>query len=218
MADIKISEMEELLPYDDLLATGGVSGEDFLTILDIDETEPAKLNKKVKVSTVLEKHALINSPNFTGNPKVPTPDIALNNTNNIVNVSWVVEKLQLQTLPDLVDVTSNLNPQDGQTLVFDGLSNEWKAGSATTTSRETLSTSKTLSSLDATYQFLIPNQDVDVVLPSGSAGNRFVIKNLNPNNGSLFIKEGSQIVGMADTNTIIVECIHDGVEWHVLSM
>lgn len=219
MADIKISEMEELLPYDDYLATGGVDNEDLLTLLDVSEIEPAKLNKKIKVSTLLEKHALINSPTFTGTPRTPTPSLTLESGNNITNVTWVIEILKQLTLSKLADVTDSLNPQDGQTLVYDGLTGEWKAGSSTTTNRETITETKTLTSTDPTYQFLEAGSgDVEVVLPAGFNGARFVIKNINPGSGNILIKEDTNIIGTADVNTQVVECIHDGTEWHVLSM
>ena len=218
MADIKISEMEELLPYNDLEKTGGVQDEDVLTILDVSELEPAKLNKKVKVSTLLEKYSQINSPIFTGSPKTPTPSLTLQTATNIVNVNWVVEKLKQLTLPDLADVQSTLNPQDGQTLVYDSLSNEWKAGSSTTTNRESLTNTKTLSNTEPTYQFLSvgSGDSQDLILPPGTSGSRFVVKNISPENGSILIKEGSTVIGTADFNTQVVECIHDGTEWNVL--
>lgn len=217
MADIKISEMDELLPYNEYEGTGGVSSEDLLTILDISEEDLSKVNKKIRVSTLLEDYASLYSPRFKGIPSIPTPDINSGPSNDLVNIAWVLEKLELLKLGDLENVSST-SPADGQTLIYSTLENQWKPGSSNTVNRQSnLTANKTLTSTDATYQFLgSTNSSVDIILPTGSIGLKFVIKNITPNTTSLNIKEGTTTVAVIDLNTQVVECIHDSVEWHIL--
>jgi hypothetical protein len=54
MPEIKITEMPELLPFDDYTLEGGIDSLDFLPIIDTSETDPALKNKKVTVSTLFD--------------------------------------------------------------------------------------------------------------------------------------------------------------------
>lgn len=131
MTDIKISEMQELLPYNDQEGTGGVEEDDFLPIIDISATDPVDLNKKVKVSTLFENYAPINSPEFTGQPKVPTATLNSTDTGIITNIDWVNSKLATLNLSNLADVSST-SPTNGQGLIYNDTTNEWEPGSITT--------------------------------------------------------------------------------------
>ena len=228
MADIKISEMEELLPFDDQTQTGGIEGEDLLTILDVSETDLTKINKKIKFSTLIEAYAPLNSPKFTGAPSVPTPSqtASLVNDGHVVNVGWVNQRVNEINLSDLADTDirespSELNvPKEGDSLIYNATESKWKPGKVgPTTKRATLTENKTLTKLDATYLFYGLGSgvsNVDVILPDGEADLRFVIKNISPNIGIINIKEGSQTIATADYNTRVVEVIHDGTEWHAI--
>lgn len=85
MPNLKISELPEL-PNS---STGdGINSNDYLTMLDVSETNVALINKKLKVSTLHEYLAPTNSPNFTGIPTVPTPPPG-NNSLRIANTDYV---------------------------------------------------------------------------------------------------------------------------------
>lgn len=56
MAEIKISEMDELIPYDNYTLEGGTDGLDYLPILDISEVNPNLQNKKVSIQTLFDDY------------------------------------------------------------------------------------------------------------------------------------------------------------------
>lgn len=56
MPQIKITEMPEMLPYDEYTSLGGIDPGDYLAIIDSSESDPALKNKKVAISTVFEKY------------------------------------------------------------------------------------------------------------------------------------------------------------------
>ena len=219
MADIKISEMDELFPYDDYTGEGGVESLDYLTILDVSELQLEKVNKKVTVSTLLEKHATINSPSFSGNPSTPTPSLSLVNSNYIPNISWVSSKLGNISLGNLTDVEDNLQPEDGQTLVYNAVAGEWRPGSANTVAREEDITTLTLDNASASYQFIGSTQAQSTVeLPNPPVkGMKFTIKNITPSTTVINIKEDGGTITTVDLNSQVAECIYDGVEWQILS-
>ena len=87
----------------------------------------------------------------------------------------------------------------------------------TTTSRRVLTGTRQLTTTDAKYQFLDPGGlDRNVILSNPPrAGDKFVIKNLNPNL-NLFIKEALNGASVFTLTGAISssEFVHDGVEWH----
>ena len=126
MADIKISEMEEILPYDDFTGEGGVEPADYLTILDVSEPQLEKVNKKVTVGTLLEKYAPINSPSFTGTPSASTPSLNLFYSNYIPNITWVSQKLNDLTLESLNDTSNLSGANDEDFLRYNALTSKWE--------------------------------------------------------------------------------------------
>jgi hypothetical protein len=86
MADKKISELTEL--QDSSVVNNGVDNDDYLIIVDDSETLIDEKNKKIKVSTLHEYLASLNSPTFTGFPLVPTAPLG-NITTRIANTLFV---------------------------------------------------------------------------------------------------------------------------------
>lgn len=56
MAEIKISEMDELIPYDHYTLEGGTDGADYIPLLDSSEIDPNLQNKKVSIQTLFEDY------------------------------------------------------------------------------------------------------------------------------------------------------------------
>ncbi len=56
MAEIKISEMDELIPYDHNTLEGGTDRADYIPILDISEVNPNFQNKKVSIETLFDDY------------------------------------------------------------------------------------------------------------------------------------------------------------------
>lgn len=56
MANIKITDMPELLPFDNYTSEGGTENNDYLPIIDSSETDVNLQNKKVAISTLFEKY------------------------------------------------------------------------------------------------------------------------------------------------------------------
>lgn len=56
MPEIKISEMPELIPYDNYTLEGGTDTQDYLPILDISEVDPNLQNKKVSIGTLFDDY------------------------------------------------------------------------------------------------------------------------------------------------------------------
>lgn len=56
MAEIKISEMDELIPYDNYTLEGGTDVLDYLPILDTSEVNPNLQNKKVSIQTLFDDY------------------------------------------------------------------------------------------------------------------------------------------------------------------
>lgn len=218
MADLKISELPELFPFDDYTQKGGIENSDYVAILDQSESDITKINKKVRVSTLFEFLAPQDTPILTGTPFSTTPPPG-NNSTRIATTAFVQNELsQSLTLNSLQDVTNPSTPEANQILVFDEVTGTFVSRSITTTNREVLTGTKVLQSSSAAYQFLDPNGvNRDVILPLGSAGLRFVIKTLDTSN-SIDIKESSSGSSQA-TLTVgspIIEAVHDGTEWHIL--
>lgn len=94
MPDLKISELVEL----ETSATigNGISNNDYLTVLDVSETLPENTNKKIKVSTLHEFLAPINSPVLTGLPQTTTPPINDSST-RIANTQFVDQNIDVVT-------------------------------------------------------------------------------------------------------------------------
>lgn len=79
MSEIKISEMPELLPFDNYTLEGGVDGADLLPILDTSESDVTLQNKKVSIQTIFEDYTrLYNNGSNTYSPNfVPINKIVL---------------------------------------------------------------------------------------------------------------------------------------------
>lgn len=56
MAEIKISEMDELIPYDHYILEGGTDGADYIPLLDSSEVDPNLQNKKVSIQTLFDDY------------------------------------------------------------------------------------------------------------------------------------------------------------------
>lgn len=216
MADIKISEMPELL---DSGSGTGVDAADFLAILDQDEPDINLSNKKVRLSTLHEFLAPLDSPILTGTPFSTTPPVG-NSSTRIATTEYVQNELGASlTLDSLQDVTNPGTPLAGQALIYDDVTGTFVVKSLTATNREILTADKALTLASATYQFLDPNgADRDVILPPGQAGTRFVIKNLDTAN-TLNIVEvvNGPTQATIDINSPVAEVIHDGTEYHIIS-
>lgn len=215
MPDLKITEMPEL---EDTQTGDGVDDSDYVALVDASEGDLTLSNKKVRVRTLHEFVAPLDSPTFTGVPRSTTPLVG-DNTTKIATTEWVQNEFGTISLNTLSDVTIPATPQANQILVFNDLTGTFQAQSPTTVNREVLATTKTLTSASALYQFLDPNgADRDIILPAGSIGLRFVIKTLNVGN-TLNIKEtaGGSVQATIDINSEVAECVFDGVEWHILS-
>ena len=215
MPDLKISEMPELEPT----ATGtGVEDSDYLTILDVSELDITQSNKKLRLSTLHEFVAPLDSPQLTGVPRSTTPALA-DNTTKIATTEWVQNELATITLNTLADISNPGTPEANQILVYNDLTGTFQPQSPTTVNREVLTGTKTLTSACALYQFLDPNNaDRDIVLPTGSAGLRFVIKTLDTDY-DLNIKEtaGGAVQAIIGIASQVAEVVYDGTEWHILS-
>lgn len=216
MADIKISELPELPNTN---SGEGVEPGDFLTILDQSETDLSLANKRIRVETLHEFLAPIDTPILTGTPFSTTPPIG-NNSTRIATTEYVQNELSSSlSLNSLQDVTNPATPLAGQALIFDDLSNTFVTRSLTSTNREVLTSDKILTLSDATYQFLNPNgSNRNLILPVGQAGTKFIIRNINTVN-SIFILEviGGSIQATIDINSPIAEIIHDGTEYYITS-
>jgi len=215
MADIKISELTELLSSG---AGDGINAADFVAVLDQSESDINAINKKVRVSTLHEFLAPIDTPLFTGTPFSTTPPIG-NNSTRIATTEFVQNELGASlTLDSLTDVTNPSTPLANQLLVYDDVSGTFVVKSATTTNREILTANKALTLSSASYQFLDPNgSDREVILPLGQAGTKFTIKNLDVSN-SLSIVEvaAGPIQATIDINSPVAEVVHDGTEYHII--
>jgi len=215
MADIKISEMPELL---DTGSGDGVDAADFIHVLDQSEGDINQANKKIRVSALHEFLAPLDTPLFTGTPFSTTPPIG-NNSTRIATTEYVQIELGASlTLDSLTDVTNPGTPLAGQALIYDDVSGTFVVKSITTTNREILTANKALTVADATYQFLDPNgADRDIILPVGVAGIRFVIKTLDIANVLNIVEVAAgPVQATIDINSPIAEIVHDGVEYHVL--
>jgi hypothetical protein len=116
MPNLKISELPELT--DSSVANNGITNDDFLTILDISELSPGDQNKKVKVSTLHEFLAPLNSPSFTGLPVAPTPLLSDDSTristtayvkNAIAEVTDYIDTEILTTGTAITNATTSAN-------------------------------------------------------------------------------------------------------------
>jgi hypothetical protein len=218
MADLKISELTELPPFDSNTQEGGIANSDYLPILDQSETDITLINKKVRVSTLHENLAPIDTPVFTGTPFSTTPPPG-NNSTRIATTAFVQNEISSSlTLDSLQDVTNPSTPEANQILIFDDLTGTFIVRSITSTNREVLTSTKVLTSSSSAYQFLDSNgANRDVILPPGISGLRFVIKNLDTSN-SLLIKEsaGGSTQAVLNIDTPICEVVHDGVEFHII--
>lgn len=213
MPDLKITEMVEL---EDTQTDDGINDSDFLAVVDQSEANINNINKKVRVSTLHEFLAPINSPIFTGIPRSTTPPLN-DNTTRIVTTEWVQNELDTLELNDLDDVTIVSTPENNQVLLYNTLSSSWEPNFPTTVNREVLSANKTLELGSAQYQFLDPNGAArDIILPTGATGLKFVIKTLD-NSFDLNIKEtgGGPIEATLNASNEIAEIVYDGVEWHI---
>lgn len=56
MAEIKISEMDELIPYDHYTLEGGTDTADYIPLLDSSEVDPNLQNKKVSIQTLFDDY------------------------------------------------------------------------------------------------------------------------------------------------------------------
>lgn len=216
MADIKISEMPELL---DSGSGTGVDAADFLAILDQDEPDINAANKKVRLSTLHEFLAPLDSPILTGTPFSTTPPVG-NNSTRIATTEYVQNELGASlTLDSLQDVTNPGTPLAGQALIYDDVTGTFVVKSLTATNREILTADKALTLASATYQFLDPNgTNRDVILPPGQAGTRFVIKNLDVANTLNIVEVVSgPTQATIDINSPVAEVIHDGTEYHIIN-
>ena len=215
MADLKISELN-ILP--DTSTGDGISNSDFVPILDQSETDINLINKRVRVSTLHEFLAPLDTPVLTGTPFSTTPPPG-NNSTRIATTEFVQTELSLSlSLDSLTDVSNPTTPQANQILIYDDISGTFVVRSATTTNREVLVADKVLTTASALYHFLDPNgADRDVILPVGVAGVKFTIKNLNIAN-TLNIKEtvGGITQATIDINSPVAEIVHDGSEYHIL--
>ena len=215
MADLKISELPELL---DSGAGTGIDNSDYVPILDQDEVDITQINKKVRISTLFEFLAPLDTPVFTGTPFSTTPPPG-NNSTRIATTAFVQNEISSSlTLDSLQDVTNPSTPEANQILVFDDITGTFVVRSATTTNREILVGSKSLTTASAAYQFLDPNgSDRDVILPPGAAGIKFTIKNLDTAN-TLNIKEsvGGAVQATIDISSPVAEIVHDGTEYHII--
>ena len=215
MPDLKITEMTELL---DSGSGDGINDSDFVVIVDQSEGDLTQANKKVRIFTLLEFVARLDSPTFTGTPRAPLPPVADNST-RLATTEWVQSELSTSlTLNSLSDVSLPSTPQANQILVFNDLTGTFQAQSPTTVNREILTATKTLTSASALYQFLDPNgANRDVVLPAALVGLRYVIKNIDTAN-TLSIKEtaGGPVQATLTVGSPIAEAVHDGTEWHIL--
>lgn len=211
--------MPELFPFDSYLNQGGVDAADYIPILDQDEPDINLSNKKVRLSTLHEFLAPIDSPVLTGTPFSTTPPVG-NSSTRIATTEFVQNELGASlTLDSLQDVTNPGTPLAGQALIYDDVTGTFVVKSLTSTNREILTANKVLTLASATYQFLDPNEaNRDVILPPGQAGTRFVIKNLDVSN-TLNIVEvvNGSVQATIDINSPVAEVIHDGTEYHVIS-
>lgn len=215
MTDLKISELPELLNNN---LGEGISDSDYLPILDQSETDSNLINKKVRVSTLHELLAPLDTPIFIGTPFSTTPPPG-NNSTRIATTEFVQTELNLSlSLDSLIDVSNPITPENNQILMFDSISNTFVVRYPTTTNREILDDTKILTTTSANYQFLDPNDsDKDIILPVGIAGIKFRIKNINTN-FNLNIKEtlGGPILNTVDFSCPVMDIIHDGTEYHLL--
>ena len=208
-----MSELEDSLTGD------GVDDSDVLALVDASEPDLTLSNKKVRVRTLHEFIAPIDSPTFTGVPRSTTPLVG-DNTTKIATTEWVQNEFGVVSLNTLADVTIPSTPQANQILVYNDLTGTFQAQSPTTVNRETLTAAKSLTSASALYQFLDPNGTArDVILPAGAAGLRFVVKTLDVN-FPLNIKEtaGGAIQAVIDISSQVAECVFDGIEWHIIQL
>lgn len=217
MADLKISELPELL---DTGSGDGISNSDYIPILDQSETDVTQINKKVRISTLHEFLAPLNTPVLTGTPFSTTPPPG-NNSTRIATTAYVQNELaQSLTLDSLQDVTNPSTPEANQILVFDDITGTFVVRSPTTTNRESLVGNKILTTASAAYQFLNPNgSNRDIILPVGKAGVKFTIKNLDTTY-TLNIKEsiGGPTQATIDINSPVAEIVNDGVEYHIINL
>jgi len=215
MADLKISELTEL---PDTGTGDGINNSDYIAILDQSEVDINLINKKVRVSTLHEFLAPLDTPVLTGTPFSTTPPPG-NNSTRIATTAYVQNELGASlTLDSLTDVTNPGTPEANQILIYDDITGTFVVRSATTTNREVLVADKNLTTASASYQFLDPNgSDRDIILPVGVAGIKFIIKNLNTAN-VLNIKEtvGGPIQATIDISSPVAEILHDSVEYHIL--
>ncbi len=215
MADLKISELTEL---PDTGTGDGIDNSDYVAILDQSEGDINLINKKVRVSTLHEFLAPLDTPVLTGTPFSTTPPPG-NNSTRIATTAYVQNELSASlTLDSLQDVTNPGTPEANQILIYDDITGTFVVRSATTTNREVLVANKTLTTASADYQFLDPNgADRDVILPVGVAGIKFIIKNLNTAN-ILNIKEtvGGPTQATIDISSPVAEIVHDGTEYHII--
>jgi len=107
MPDLKITEMPEL---EDTQTGDGVNDSDYLTIVDASEGDLTLANKKVRVRTLHEFLAPIDSPTLTGVPTSTTP-LTGDNTTKIATTEWVQNELGQISLNDLTDVSLPSTPQ-----------------------------------------------------------------------------------------------------------
>lgn len=197
----------------------GVDDNDYIALVDASEGDLTLANKKVRVRTLHEFVAPLDSPIFTGIPRSTTPLLG-DNTTKIATTEWVKNEFGAITLNTLSDVTIPATPQANQILVFNDLTGTFQAQSPTTVNREVLTTTKTLTSASALYQFLDPNgADRDIILPVGISGLRFIIRTLDINH-TLNIKEtvGGAVEATIDINSEVAEVVYDSVEWQILQM
>jgi hypothetical protein len=170
MAEIKITEMPELLPFDSYTEGAGVEPDDYLPIIDTSATTGPLKNKKVAVSTLFEN---ILSPDdlidtaLSGSPTAPTPGLT-SNSNSIATTAFVQNKLNNLSLEldDLSDVTIATTPTANQTLLYNTTLNQFVPGTLTSS--------------------LVNLTDVNVATPSAT-NNNFLIGWDNTSSKFVFI-------------------------------
>ena len=80
---------------------------------------------------------------------------------------------------------------------------------------ESITSNKTLTYKDSTYQILTTNGDLDLILPAEKDGAMFVVRNHPDSLGTLTVKNdaGSAVDSRTAGQAFILVC--DGTDWHV---
>jgi hypothetical protein len=89
MPEIKISEMPELIPYDNYTLEGGTDTQDYLPILDTSEVDPDFKNKKVSIGTLFDDYTRQYNSNNVDLKIASVERITL--TNNLFEVDFTTQ-------------------------------------------------------------------------------------------------------------------------------